>query len=94
MAELHKDSASQWNGNAPAAAQGGRVEPGREPLRGREGSLDASCHISDYVGRNAQLAIGKVLEEHGPEKRIVGTFDPDHDRGTQTRTEIVELDLP
>ena len=94
MAELHKDSASQWDGDAPAAAQGGRVEPGREPLRGREGSFDASCHISDYVRGNAQLAIGKELEEHGREKRIVGTFNPDHNRGTQTRAEIVELDLP
>ena len=94
MAELHKNSASQWDGNTPAAAQSGRVEPGRERLRGREGSLDAPCHISDYVGQNAQLAIGKVLEEHGLEKRIVGTFDSDHDRGTQTRAEIVELDLP
>ena len=80
IADLPEDSASQWDGDPDAAAQGGRVEPGRKCFGRREGSLDTLGDISDHIGRNAQLAVGEMLEQHGSQKRVVRNFDPDHDR--------------
>ena len=50
--------------------------------------------IGDHLRRDAQLTIGKVLDENGAEERVVGQPDPDGQDCTQPRTEIGKRDGP
>ena len=94
IAALRQQFSRKRDRNRPPAAERGQVQPARDIGGGGERPLHMPQQIGNHFRRDAQLAVGKVLDEDGAEKRVIGRADTDGKGSTQTRSEVVEQDGP
>ena len=90
---VSRASVNSWRASGTVIARPSRNETRSSraviSAGGRERSLHVPEQISDHFRRDAQLAVGEVLDEDRAEKRVVGQPDPDGEGRAQTRAEIV-----
>src|SRR5215475_6454783 len=81
-------------GNRAAQAQRFPVEPIDRLAGACERAVDALHQIGNHAFVDRELAVGKELDEHGAEQRVVGRAKRNHRQGAQARGEVRNLQAP
>ncbi len=70
------------------------VEKRDDFARGRQRALHPPGEVVDHLGRNAELPVGEVLDQHGFQQVVAGFGDPDHGQRAEARTQVGQGDRP
>ena len=77
-----------------AFGEGQSVEAGGQGRGLGKGPLHAAHQIGDYRRRDAQLAVGEMLDQYGGNERVVGRGDADRGSGPQAGGKVGKRDRP